>query len=78
MERKDCKLYSIALDAVSYSVRGGELVETLRMRALPEGSDDHDALIEFLKLYRDAVQLVVDRVWSLDEVPSIKTLKDVL
>ncbi|MEM4002621.1 MAG: zinc ribbon domain-containing protein [Ignisphaera sp.] len=55
-------------------MREGELVETLKMRALPEGSDDHGALVEFLKLYRDALQLVVNRLWSLDEVPSIKTL----
>ncbi|MEM4592744.1 MAG: hypothetical protein QW196_05030, partial [Sulfolobales archaeon] len=74
MERKNNKLYSIVLDGVSYSVRGGELVEALKVRALPEGSDDRDALVEFLKLYRDALQLVVNRLWSLDEVPSIKTL----
>ncbi|MEM2208349.1 MAG: zinc ribbon domain-containing protein [Sulfolobales archaeon] len=55
-------------------MRGGELVEALKMRALPEGSDDRDALIEFLKLYRDAVQLAIDRLWSLNEVPSIKAL----
>ncbi|MEM0457993.1 MAG: hypothetical protein QXD76_02975, partial [Sulfolobales archaeon] len=55
-------------------MREGELVETLKMRALPEGSDDHGALVEFLKLYRDALQLVVNRLWSLDKVPSIKTL----
>ncbi|MEM1651136.1 MAG: hypothetical protein QXH94_05045 [Sulfolobales archaeon] len=55
-------------------MRGGELVEALRMRALPEGSDDHLVLLEFLKLYRDALQLVVNKLWSLDEVPSIKTL----
>ncbi|MEM3983769.1 MAG: hypothetical protein QW630_04520, partial [Sulfolobales archaeon] len=59
---------------MSYSVRGGELVEALKVRALPEGSDDRDALIEFLKLYRDVLQLVVNRLWSLNEVPSIKTL----
>ncbi|MEM2006920.1 MAG: hypothetical protein QW154_04730 [Sulfolobales archaeon] len=59
---------------MSYSVRGGELVEALKMKALPEGSDDRDALIEFLKLYRDAVQLAIDRLWSLNEVPSIKAL----
>ncbi|MEM1836020.1 MAG: hypothetical protein QXX86_06570, partial [Sulfolobales archaeon] len=59
---------------MSYSVRGGELVEALKMRALPESSDDHDALIEFLKLYRDVLQLVVNRLWSLNKVPSIKTL----
>ncbi|MEM1703624.1 MAG: RNA-guided endonuclease TnpB family protein [Zestosphaera sp.] len=55
-------------------MREGELVETLKMRALPKGSDDRDALVEFLKLYRDALQLVVNRLWSLNEVPSIKTL----
>ncbi|MEM0262365.1 MAG: zinc ribbon domain-containing protein [Nitrososphaerota archaeon] len=55
-------------------MRGEELVEALKMRALPEGSDDHGALVEFLKLYRDALQLIVNRLWSLDEVPSIKTL----
>ncbi|MEM4819554.1 MAG: zinc ribbon domain-containing protein [Nanopusillaceae archaeon] len=55
-------------------MREEELVESLRMRALPESSDDHDALIEFLKLYRDAVQIVVNKLWSLNNVPSIKTL----
>ncbi|MEM2551572.1 MAG: RNA-guided endonuclease TnpB family protein [Sulfolobales archaeon] len=59
---------------MSYSVRGGELVEALKVRALPEGSDDRDALVEFLKLYRDVLQLVVNKLWSLNEVPSIKTL----
>ncbi|MEM3988311.1 MAG: hypothetical protein QXZ22_06870 [Sulfolobales archaeon] len=59
-------------------MRGGELVEALRMRALPEGSDDYDALVEFLKLYRDAVQFVVNNLWSLNEVPSIKTLHRML
>ncbi|MEM1970042.1 MAG: hypothetical protein QW422_04220, partial [Sulfolobales archaeon] len=59
---------------MNYSVRGGELVEALKVRALPEGSDDRNALIEFLKLYRDVLQLVVNRLWSLNEVPSIKTL----
>jgi putative transposase len=51
---------------VSYPVRGGEpaVVEALKVRALPEGSCDH--LLEFLRLYRDAVQPVVDRVWNLD------------
>ncbi|MEM2206877.1 MAG: hypothetical protein QXK16_06625, partial [Sulfolobales archaeon] len=33
-----------------------------------------EALVEFLRLYRDALQLVVNKLWSLDEVPSIKTL----
>jgi len=59
---------------VSYSVKVGELVEALKMRALPESSDDHGALVEFLKLYRDAVQLAVNNLWSLNNVPSIKTL----
>ncbi|MEM4054144.1 MAG: zinc ribbon domain-containing protein [Desulfurococcaceae archaeon] len=55
-------------------MKGEELVETLKMRALPKGSDDHDALVEFLRLYRDAVQLAVNRLWSLSEIPSITTL----
>ncbi|MEM1743479.1 MAG: hypothetical protein QXJ01_00195 [Candidatus Nezhaarchaeales archaeon] len=59
---------------MSYSVRGRELVEALRMRALPKGGDDRVALVEFLRLYRDAVQLAVDRLWSLSEIPSIKAL----
>ncbi|MEM2499605.1 MAG: hypothetical protein QXU30_05610 [Sulfolobales archaeon] len=42
-------------------MRGGELVEAPKMRALPEGSDDHGALVEFLKLYRDAVQPLLTR-----------------
>jgi putative transposase len=52
---------------VSYPVRGEEpaLVEALRVRALPEGSCDR--LLEFLKLYRDVVQMVVDRVWSIND-----------
>jgi len=74
LERKDYRLNSRILDVVSYSMRGGELVETLRVRALPEGGDDYLVLLEFLRLYRDALQLVVNKLWSLDEVPSIKTL----
>jgi putative transposase len=60
--------------AVSYPVRGEEpvVVEALKVRALPEGSCDH--LLEFLRLYRDAVQMVVDRVWNLDTRLSKKRL----
>jgi len=59
---------------VSYPVRGKEpvVVEALKVRALPEGSCDK--LLEFLRLYRDAVQMVVDRVWSLDTKLSKKRL----
>jgi len=48
-------------------VRGGEpvVIEALRVRALPEGGYDH--LLEFLRLYRDAVQMVVDRIWSIND-----------
>ena len=55
-------------------MRGEEpaLVEALRVRALPEGSCDH--LLEFLRLYRDAVQVVVDRVWGTNEKLSKKRL----
>ncbi|MEM2006942.1 MAG: zinc ribbon domain-containing protein [Sulfolobales archaeon] len=56
---------------MSYSVRGGELVEAPKMRALPEGGDDRVALVEFLRLYRDVLQLLVDRLWSLSEIPYV-------
>jgi len=48
-------------------VRGGEpvVIEALRVRALPEGSCDR--LFDFLRLYRDALQMVVDRIWSINE-----------
>jgi len=47
-------------------VRGEEpVVEALKMRALPEGSCDK--LLEFLRLYRNAVQMVVDRIWSISD-----------
>jgi putative transposase len=59
---------------VSYPVRGEQptVVETLRVRVVPEGS--HDVLFEFLKLYRDAVQLVVNELWDLDGKLSRKKL----
>jgi putative transposase len=54
-------------------VRGEEpVVEALRMRALPEGGYDH--LLEFLKLYRNAVQMVVDSIWSINEMLSKRKL----
>ncbi|MEM0196417.1 MAG: hypothetical protein QXM43_02625 [Desulfurococcaceae archaeon] len=55
-------------------MRDGGLIETSRMRALPEGDCDYMALFKFLRLYCDALQIVVNRVWSLDEVLSIATL----
>jgi len=48
-------------------VRGEEpvVIEALKMRALPEGSCDH--LLEFLRLYRKAVQMVVDKIWGIND-----------
>ena len=59
---------------MSYSVRGEEPVvnEALKTRALPEGS--YDKLLEFLRLYRDAVQIVVDKIWGINEKLSKKKL----
>jgi putative transposase len=48
------------------------LVEALKMKALPEGS--YDNLLEFLRLYRDAVQIVVNKIWSINEKLSKKKL----
>jgi len=55
-------------------VRGEEpvVVEALKTRALPEGSYDH--LLEFLRLYRDAVQIVVNRIWSINKKLSRRKL----
>jgi len=55
-------------------VRGEEpaLVEALKVRALPEGGCD--LLLEFLRLYRDAVQMVVDRIWSINKKLSRRKL----
>jgi putative transposase len=42
---------------------------TARVEAVtPEGGEV--LLVEFLKTYRDSVQLVVDEIWGLSEVPS--------
>jgi putative transposase len=51
------------------------VVEALRMRAAPEGS--HGRLLEFLKLYRDAVQMVVNELWGLDGKLSREKLYEV-
>jgi putative transposase len=40
--------------------------------AAPEGGEA--LLIQFIKMYRDAVQCVVNRIWSLDDVPSEEKL----
>jgi len=46
-----------------------------RLRALPEDSGDYEALVGFLRLFHYAVvQLVVNRLWSLEEMSSISTL----
>ena len=42
---------------------------TARVEAVtPKG--DEGLLVEFLKTYRDSVQLVVDEIWGLSEIPS--------
>ena len=48
------------------------VIEALKVKALPEGSCDK--LLEFLRLYRDAVQLVVDGIWSINEKLSRRKL----
>jgi len=42
---------------------------TARVEAVtPKG--DEGLLVEFLRVYRDSVQLVVDEIWGLSETPS--------
>ncbi|MFZ8783343.1 MAG: IS200/IS605 family accessory protein TnpB-related protein [Desulfurococcaceae archaeon] len=46
---------------------------TARVEAVtPEGEEG--LLVEFLRAYRDSVQLVVNEIWNLDRIPSNKTL----
>ena len=58
----------------SYPVKGEqpEIVEVLKARAVPKGSYEH--LLEFLRMYRDAVQMVVNELWNLGEKLSRKKL----
>jgi putative transposase len=45
------------------------VIVTAKVEAVtPKG--DEGLLVEFLKVYRDSVQLVVDEIWGLSEVPS--------
>jgi len=49
------------------------VLATAKIEAVaPEGGEA--LLIQFLKLYRDAVQYVVDGIWFLNDVPSEKSL----
>ncbi len=42
---------------------------TARVEAVtPKG--DEGLLVEFLRVYRDSIQLVIDEIWGLDETPS--------
>jgi len=43
-------------------MRVGELFEALKMRALPESG--YGQLLDFLKLFRDAAQLVLNELWN--------------
>ena len=58
-------------------MRGEELivVEALKVRALPEGSYEH--LLEFLRVYRDTVQLVVNGLWNLNTKLSRRKLHEI-
>lgn len=42
---------------------------TARVEAVtPKG--DEELLLEFLRVYRDSIQLVINEIWGLDEAPS--------
>jgi putative transposase len=49
------------------------VLATARVEAVaPEGGEA--PLIQFLKLYRDAVQYIVNRIWGLGDIPSEESL----
>ena len=48
---------------------------TVRVEAVaPEGGEG--LLVEFLRAYRDTVQLIIDEVWGLEKIPSRKKLHE--
>ncbi len=47
---------------------------TARVKAVTPNPSHLTKLLEFLKVYRDWIQYVVDEIWSLDHVPSMKEL----
>ena len=48
---------------------------TVRVEAVaPEGGEG--LLLEFLRAYRNTVQLAIDEVWGLEKVPSRKKLHE--
>lgn len=50
------------------------VLATARVKVVAPNSSRHYKLIEFLKAYRDWTQYVVDEIWRLDHIPSMKEL----
>lgn len=53
--------------------RGKEIVRTIKCRARVEKGKLED-LLEFLRLWRDRVQWIVDLIWNLPKLPTLSQL----
>jgi len=47
---------------------------TARVKAVTPEPSSHAKLVEFLRAYRDWTQFIIDGIWELDRIPSIKEL----
>ena len=47
---------------------------TAKIKAVAPDSSHYSKLLEFLKAFRDWTQYVVDEIWNLDHIPSMKEL----
>ncbi len=50
------------------------VLATAKVKAVAPNPSSHHKLLEFLKAYRDWTQYVINEIWSLDHVPSMKEL----
>ena len=54
--------------------RGWGVRVTARVKAVTPDFSHHHKLIEFLRAYRDWTQYVINEIWNLNHIPSIKEL----
>ena len=51
-----------------------KVLATAKVKAVAPNSSSHAKLLSFLRAFRDWTQYVIDEIWSLDHVPSMKEL----
>ncbi len=51
-----------------------KVLVTARVKAVTPNPSSYAKLVEFLRAYRDWTQYVIDRIWKLDHIPSMREL----